>query len=109
MQTAAALDWATDKHVSMAMVATLVERMSHELVRLGAPLPNQLQTAVRGGSPACEPFGADEFVRRAERVGAEPQAAWTHVRAVLGTLEREVTEMGKVRQRLPRDLYALMA
>ena len=64
MQTAAALHWATDKHVSLAMVATLVERMSHELVRLGAPLPNQLQTAVRGGSRACEPFGADEFVRR---------------------------------------------
>ena len=58
-----------------------------ELVRLGARLPNQLQAAVRGGSPAWQPFGADEFVRRvAERMGLEPQAAWTHVRAVLGTL-----------------------
>jgi uncharacterized protein (DUF2267 family) len=39
----------------------------------------------------------------------EPQVAWTHVRAVLGTLEREVAEMEEVRQRLPRDFDALMA
>jgi uncharacterized protein (DUF2267 family) len=111
VQTAAALDPATAEHVSLATVATLAERMSHdELVRLGARLPNELQAAVRGGSPACQPFGADEFVRRvAERMGVEPQAAWTHVRAVLGTLEREVAEMDEVRQRLPRDFDALMA
>jgi hypothetical protein len=39
----------------------------------------------------------------------EPQAVWTDVRAVLGTLEREVAEMEKVRQRLPREFDALMA
>ena len=111
VQTAAALDRATAEQVSLATLATLAERMSHdELVRLGARLPNQLQAAVRGGLPTCQPFGADEFVRRvAERMGVEPQAAWTHVRAVLGTLEREVTEMDEVRQRLPRDFDALMA
>jgi hypothetical protein len=38
-----------------------------------------------------------------------PQAVWTQVRAVLGTLEREVAEMEKVRQRLPREFDALMA
>ena len=111
IQTAAALDRATAEHVSLATVATLAERMSHnELVRLGARLPHQLQVAVRGGSPPCQPFGADEFVCRvAERVGVEPQVAWTQVRAVLGTLEREVAEMEEVRQRLPRDFDALMA
>jgi uncharacterized protein (DUF2267 family) len=107
VQTAAALDRATAEQVSLATVATLAERMSHdELVRL----PSKLQAAVRGGSPTCQPFGADEFVRRvAERMGVEPQAAWTYVRAVLGTLEREVAEMDEVRQRLPRDFDALMA
>jgi uncharacterized protein (DUF2267 family) len=111
VQAAAALDRTTAEQVSLATVTTLAERMSHdELVRLGGRLPNQLQAAVRGGSPTCQPFGADEFVRRvAERMGVEPQAAWTHVRAVLGTLEREVAEMEQVRQRLPRDFDALMA
>jgi uncharacterized protein (DUF2267 family) len=111
VQAAAALDRATAEHVSVVTVATLAERMSHdELVRLAARLPNELQAAVRGGSPAWQPFGADEFVRRvAERMGVEPQAAWMHVRAVLGTLEREVAEMEAVRQRLPRDFHALMA
>jgi uncharacterized protein (DUF2267 family) len=111
IQTAAALDRATAEHVSLATVATLAERMSHkELVRLGARLPAELQAAVRGGLPTCQPFGADEFVRRvAERMRVEPQVAWTHVRAVLGTLEREVAEMEEVRQRLPRDFDALMA
>jgi uncharacterized protein (DUF2267 family) len=111
IQAAAALDRATAEQVSLATVVTLAERMSHdELVRLGARLPDQLQAAVRCGSPTCEPFGADEFVRRvAERVGVEPQAAWTQVRAVLGTLEREVAGMEAVRQRLPRDFDALMA
>ena len=111
VQTAAALDRAAAEQVSLATVTTLAERMSHdELVRLGGQLPNQLQAAVRGGSPTCQPFGADEFVRRvAERMGVEPQAAWTHVRAVLGTLEREVAEMEAVRQRLPPEFAALMA
>ena len=111
VQAAAALDRAAAEQVSLATVTTLAERMSHdELVRLGGRLPNQLQAAVQGGSPTCQPFGADEFVRRvAERIGAEPQAAWTRVRAVLGTLEREVAELEEVRQRLPRDFDALMA
>jgi uncharacterized protein (DUF2267 family) len=92
-------------------VVTLAERMSHdELLQLGARLPAELQVAVRAGSPGCQPFGADEFVRRvAERVGVEPQTVWTDVRAVLGTLEREVAEMEAVRQRLPREFDALMA
>jgi uncharacterized protein (DUF2267 family) len=87
VQTAAALDRARAERVLLATVVTLAERMSHEeLVRLGAWLPNELQVAVRAGSPTCQPFGADEFVRRvAERVAVEPHAAWTHVRAVLGT------------------------
>ena len=111
VQTAAAVDRAAAEQVSLATVTTLAERMSHdELVRLGARLPNELQAAVRGGLPTCQPFGADEFVRRvAERMRVEPQVAWTHVRAVLGTLEREVAEMEEVRQRLPRDFDALMA
>jgi uncharacterized protein (DUF2267 family) len=111
VQAAAALDRAAAEQVSLATVATLAERMSHdELVRLGGRLPNELQAAVRGGSPAWQPFGADEFVRRvAERMGVEPRAAWTRVRAVLGTLDREVAEMEEVRQRLPRDFDALLA
>ena len=77
---------------------------------LGARLPHELQAALQAGSPTCQPFGADEFVRRvAERVGVEPQAAWTQVRGVLGTLEREVAEMEAVRQRLPPEFAALMA
>jgi uncharacterized protein (DUF2267 family) len=111
VQTAAALDRATAERVTWATVATLAERMPHdELVPLGARLPHELQAALRAGSPTCQPFGADEFVGRvAERVGVEPQAAWTHVRAVLGTLEREVAEMEAVRQRLPPEFAALMA
>jgi uncharacterized protein (DUF2267 family) len=83
----------------------LAERMRHgELVPLGARLPHELQAALRAGSPTCQPFGAEEFVRRvAERVGVEPQAARMQVRAVLGTLNREVAEMEAVRQRLPRE------
>ena len=111
VQAAGALDWVTAEQVSLATVVTLAERMSRdELVRLGARLPAELQLALRAGSPSCQPFGADEFVRRvAERVGAEPQTAWTHVRAVLGTLEREVAGMEEVRVRLPREFKALMA
>ena len=109
VQTAATLDRARAERVIWATVMTLAERMSHdELVRLGARLPDELQAAVRGGSLAFQPFGADEFVRRvAVRVGVEPQAAWTHVRAVLGTLGRDVAEMEAARQRLPHDFDAL--
>jgi hypothetical protein len=39
----------------------------------------------------------------------EPQSLWTQVRAVLGTLEREVAEMEEVRLRLLREFDALMA
>jgi uncharacterized protein (DUF2267 family) len=111
VQVAGALDRATADQVILATVVTLAERMSHdELVRLGARLPNQLQLAVRAGAPSCQPFGADEFVRRvAQRVGEEPRTVWTHVRAVLGTLEREVAEMEAIRVRLPREFDALMA
>jgi uncharacterized protein (DUF2267 family) len=111
VQAAGALDRATAEPVIVATLVTLAERMSHqELGRLGARLPAELQGTVRTGSWSCQPFGADEFVRRvAERVGVEPQTVWTHVRAVLGTLEREVTEMEEVRVRLPREFDALMA
>jgi uncharacterized protein (DUF2267 family) len=111
VQRAAALDRAMTERVIWAAVVTLAERMSHDdLVQLGARLPDELQAAVRGGSLTHEPFGADEFVRRvAVRVGVEPHEAWTHVRAVLGTLGRDVPEMEAVRQRLPRDFDALMA
>jgi uncharacterized protein (DUF2267 family) len=111
VQAAAARDQDTAERVLLATMVTLAERMSyHELAQLTAWLPDELQAAVAAGSPTCQPFDADEFVRRvAERVGAQPQAAWTQVRAVLGTLEREVTEMEALRQRLPRDFDALMA
>jgi uncharacterized protein (DUF2267 family) len=111
VQAAAALDRARAERVIWATMVALAERMRHdELVPLGARLPHELQAAMRAGSPTCQPFGADEFVCRvAERVGVEPQVAWTQVRAVLGTLEREVVEMEAVRQRLPRDFDALMA
>ena len=111
VQMAGALDRAAAEGVMLATVVTLAERMSHqELGRLGARLPAELQGAMRAGSPSCQPFDADEFVRRvAERVRVEPQTVWTHVRAVLGTLEREVAEMEAVRQRLPREFDALMA
>jgi uncharacterized protein (DUF2267 family) len=111
VQAAAALDRATAERVLLATMVTLAERMSHhELVQLGPWLPDELQAAVVAGSPTCQPFDADEFVGRvAERVGVAPRAAWTQVRAVLGTLDREVAEMQALRQRLPRDFDALMA
>jgi uncharacterized protein (DUF2267 family) len=111
VQAAAALDRATAERVILATMVTLAERMSHhELVQLRAWLPDQLQAAVAAGSPACQPFDADEFVGRvAEHVGAQPQVAWTQVRAVLGTLDREVAELQALRQRLPREFDALMA
>jgi uncharacterized protein (DUF2267 family) len=111
VQVAAALDRDTAERVLVATAVTLAERMSHhELAQLSARMPDELQAAVAAGSPTCRPFDADEFVRRvAERVGAQPQAAWTQVRAVLGTLDREVVETQALRQRLPRDFGALMA
>ena len=111
VQAAAALDRATAERVLVATMVTLAERLSHqELAQLRAWLPDELQATVRAGSPACHPFDADEFVDRvAERVGAQPPAAWTQVRAVLGTLDREVAEMQALRQRLPREFGALMA
>jgi uncharacterized protein (DUF2267 family) len=111
VQAAAALDRDTAERVLVATMVTLAERMSHhELVQLGPWVPDELQAAVAAGSPTCRPFDADEFVHRvAERVGARPQAAWTQVRAVLGTLDREVAKMEALRQRLPRDFDALMA
>jgi uncharacterized protein (DUF2267 family) len=71
VQVTPALDRATAEQVSVATVVTLAERMSHdELGRLGAQLPAELQGAPGAGSPSCQPFDADEFVRRvAERVG----------------------------------------
>jgi uncharacterized protein (DUF2267 family) len=111
VQAAAALDRATAERVTRATMVMLAERMHHdELVPLGVRLPHELQAALQAGSPTCQPFDADEFVRRvAERVGVEPQAAWTQVRAVLGTLSRDVPEMQAVRQRLPPEFAALMA
>jgi uncharacterized protein (DUF2267 family) len=111
VQAAASLDPATAERVLVATMVTLAERLSHqELAQLSARLPDELQATVRAGAPTCQPFDADEFVDRvAERVGAQPQAAWTQVRAVLGTLDREVAEMEVVRQRLPREFGALMA
>ena len=111
VQAAAALDQLTSERVILATMVTLAERMSHyELAQLSVRLPDELQAAVAAGSPSCQPFDADEFVGRvAERVGAQPQAAWTQVRAVLGTLDREVAEMQAVRQRLPREFDALLA
>jgi uncharacterized protein (DUF2267 family) len=111
VQAAAALDRDTAERVLWATMVTLAERLGHhELAQLGVWLPDELQAAVAAGPPTCQPFDADEFVGRvAERVGVRPQAAWTQVRAVLGTLDREVADMGAVRQRLPREFGALMA
>jgi uncharacterized protein (DUF2267 family) len=111
VQAAAALDRDTAERVLVATMVTLAERLSRqELAQLRGRLPDELQAAVAAGSPTCRPFDADEFVGRvAERVGAQPQAAWTQVRAVLGTLDREVAEMEALRQRLPREFGALMA
>jgi uncharacterized protein (DUF2267 family) len=111
VQAAAALDRATAERVILATMVTLAERLSHqELVRLSPWLPDQLQAAVHAGSPACQPFDADEFVGRvAAHVGVQPQVAWTQVRAVLGTLDRDVAELQALRQRLPREFDALMA
>jgi len=111
VQAAAALDRDTAERVLLATTVTLAERLSrHELAQLGGRLPEELQAALAAGSPAWRPFDADEFVGRvAQRVGAHPQAAWTQVRAVLGTLDREVAELEALRQRLPREFGALMA
>jgi uncharacterized protein (DUF2267 family) len=111
VQAAAALDRDTAERVLLATTVTLAERLSrHELAQLRGRLPDELQAVMAAGSPTCRPFDADEFVGRvAERVGAQPQAAWTQVRAVLGTLDREVAEMEALRQRLPREFGALMA
>jgi uncharacterized protein (DUF2267 family) len=111
VQAGAALDRATAERVSVATVVTLAERMSHdELVRLGARLPAELQAALRAGSPTCQPFGADESVRRvAERVGSSRRRPGRRCGRVLGTLEREVAQMEAVRQRLPPEFATLMA
>ena len=111
VQAAAALDRDTAERVLWATMVTLAERLSRqELAQLRGRLPDELQAVMAAGSPTCRPFDADEFVGRvAERVGAQPQAAWTQVRAVLGSLDREVAEMEALRHRLPREFGALMA
>jgi hypothetical protein len=61
-----------------ATMVTLAERMSHdELVRLGAWLPEKLQAAAHAGSPACEPFGADEAGARHLGAGGGRDGAGT--------------------------------
>ena len=111
VQAAAALDRESAERVLLATTMTLAERLSrHELTLLCVRLPEELQVALAAGSPTWRPFDPDEFVGRvAERLGAQPQAAWTQVRAVLGTLDREVAELEALRQRLPREFGALMA
>jgi uncharacterized protein (DUF2267 family) len=111
VQAAAALDRESAERVLVATTMTLAERLSrHELTQLRGRLPEELQAALAAGSPTWRPFDPDEFVGRvAERLGAQPQAAWTQVRAVLGTLDREVAELEALRQRLPREFGALMA
>jgi uncharacterized protein (DUF2267 family) len=111
VQAAAALDRESAERVLVATTMTLAERLSrHELIQLRGRLPEELQAALAAGSPTWRPFDPDEFVGRvAERLGAQPQAAWTQVRAVLGTLDREVAELEALRQRLPREFGALMA
>jgi uncharacterized protein (DUF2267 family) len=111
VQAAAALDRESAERVLLATTMTLAERLSrHELTLLCVRLPEELQAALAAGSPTWRPFDPDEFVGRvAERLGAQPQAAWTQVRAVLGTLDREVAELEVLRQRLPREFGALMA
>ena len=111
VQAAAALDRESAERVLLATTMTLAERLSrHELTLLCVRLPEELQAALAAGSPTWRPFDPDEFVGRvAERLGAQPQAAWTQVRAVLGTLDREVAELKALRQRLPREFGALMA
>jgi uncharacterized protein (DUF2267 family) len=107
VQAAAALDRESAERVLLATTMTLGR---HELTRLCVRLPEELQAALAAGSPTWRPFDPDEFVGRvAERLGAQPQAAWTQVRAVLGTLDREVAELEALRQRLPREFGALMA
>ena len=111
VQAAAALDRATAERVLWATTVTLAERLSrHDLAQLRLRLPEELQAALAAGSPTCRPFDADEFVDRvAERLEAQPQVVWTQVRAVLGTLDREVAELEALRRRLPREFGALMA
>jgi uncharacterized protein (DUF2267 family) len=111
VQAAAAVDRESAERVLVATTMTLAERLSrHELTQLRGRLPEELQAALAAGSPTWRPFDPDEFVGRvAERLGAQPQAAWTQVRAVLGTLDREVAELEALRQRLPREFGALMA
>jgi uncharacterized protein (DUF2267 family) len=111
VQAAAALDRESAERVLLATTMTLAERLSrHELTLLCVRLPEELQAALAAGSPTWRPFDPDEFVGRvAERLGAQPQAAWTQVRAVLGTLDREVAELEALRHRLPREFGALMA
>ena len=111
VQAGAALDRESAERVLLATTMTLAERLSrHELTLLCVRLPEELQAALAAGSPTWRPFDPDEFVGRvAERLGAQPQAAWTQVRAVLGTLDREVAELEALRQRLPREFGALMA
>ena len=111
VEAAAALDRATAERVLWATTVTLAERLSrHDLAQLRRRLPDELQGAMAAGSPACRPFDADEFVDRvAARLGAQPQGVWIQVRAVLGTLDREVAELETLRRRLPREFGALMA
>jgi uncharacterized protein (DUF2267 family) len=112
VQATAALDRDTAERVLWATTTvTLAERLSrHDLAQLRGRLPEELQAAVAAGSLTCRPFDADEFVGRVvERLGAQPQVVWTQVRAVLGTLDREVAELAALRQRLPREFGALMA
>ncbi len=111
VQAAAALDRDTAERVLLATTVTLAERLSrHELAQLCGRLPEELQAVMAAGSPTWRPLDADGFVGRvAERVGAQPQMTWTQVRAVLGTLDREVAELEALRQRLPREFGALMA
>ena len=55
---------------------------------LVAELLQQVQTAAALDPATAEQVSLATVTTLAERIGVEPQAAWMHLRAPLGTLER---------------------
>lgn len=97
--------------MSLATLTTLAERVpSREAEEMAMHLPEELAEGVLANRCACEPFDAQEFVRRvAERTGVPEVAARENARAVLATLVHAVPqeEVDYLRAALSEDYRPL--
>jgi RND superfamily putative drug exporter len=98
--------------ISLATLTTLAERVPRrEAEEMAMHLPEELAEGVLANRCECEPFPADEFIRRvAERTGIPADVTREDARAVIATLIDALPqeEMDYVRAALSEDYRPLL-